>query len=72
MASWSRRPQVCKSIVPDWTGFLVPELLDCNCELIWGGYRDIEEEEGGDFFMVTNLSCPKCDAHVEVYAAKED
>ena len=45
---------------------------DCNCELIWGGYRDIEEEEGGDFFMVRNLSCPKCDAHVEVYAAKED
>ena len=44
----------------------------CNSDLIWGGYRDIEEEEGGDFFMVTNLSCPKCDAHVEVYAAKKD
>ena len=53
-------------------GELTEQENDCNCELIWGGYRDIEEEEGGDFFMVTNLSCPKCDAHVEVYAAKED
>ena len=53
-------------------GELTEQENDCNCELIWGGYRDIEEEEGGDFFMVTNLSCPSCDAHVEVYAAKED
>ena len=43
-----------------------------NCELIWGGYRDIEEEEGGGFFMVTNVGCPSCDAYVEVYAAKKD
>ena len=52
-------------------GELTEQENDCNFELIWGGDHDIDEEEGGDFFMVTNLSCPKCDAHVEVYAAKK-
>ena len=45
----------------------------CNAELIWGGDHDIEEDE---FFhdaghtMITNLSCPKCEAYVEVYHGK--
>ena len=43
----------------------------CQTELIWGGDHDIEEEN--DFFsMVTNLSCPECGCHVEVYLPKDD
>ena len=41
----------------------------CNHELIWGGDHDIEEENES-FSMVTNLSCPQCDAFVEVYTPK--
>tara|TARA_R110002153_G_scaffold265749_1_gene428584 strand:+ start:476 stop:709 length:234 start_codon:yes stop_codon:yes gene_type:complete len=38
----------------------------CNKELIWGGDHDIEDEnEYYDF--VTNLSCPRCHSHVDVY-----
>jgi len=39
----------------------------CNTELIWGGdftYEDYGIEEDG---VVSNLSCTKCNAHVEVY-----
>ena len=43
----------------------------CQGELIWAGDHDIEEEHF-EYFMVTNLSCPNCDAYVEVYAAKKD
>ena len=39
----------------------------CKTPLIWGGDHDLEEE-GFDYFMVTNLSCPSCEAYVEVYA----
>ena len=42
----------------------------CNTELIWGGDHDIEEEDT-EFSMVTNLSCPKCESHVDVYLRKE-
>ena len=42
----------------------------CGTELIWGGDHDIEEE-GFDYFMVTNLSCPECNSYVEVYAPKK-
>ena len=42
----------------------------CNTELIWGGAHDLEDNEEYDF--VTNLSCPKCNAYVEVYHPKED
>ena len=38
----------------------------CQTELIWGGDHDIEEENE-DYTMVTNLSCPKCHSHVDVY-----
>jgi len=36
----------------------------CQTELIWGSDNDLE---GADYLMVTNLSCPGCDAYVEVY-----
>ena len=42
----------------------------CNAELIWGGDHDIEPFDEGDYSIVTNLSCPKCDAFVEVYHSK--
>ena len=40
--------------------------MDCyNCDtpLIWGGDHDDEDEEGNPL-IVSNLSCPKCDAIV--------
>ena len=37
----------------------------CNTELIWGGDHDLDEDE--EYKSVTNLSCPKCEACVEVY-----
>ena len=37
----------------------------CETELIWGGDHDCEEEDHYD--IVTNLSCPKCETHVDVY-----
>ena len=43
----------------------------CKTELIWGGDHDIEEEGNGDYDIVTNLSCPKCHAHVDVYHPSE-
>jgi|TARA_B100001564_G_scaffold240743_1_gene203779 RNase P subunit RPR2 len=43
----------------------------CKTELIWGGDHDIEEED--EFYsMVTNLSCPECGSHVDVYYPKEN
>ena len=38
----------------------------CNTELIWGGDHDDEDEDGNEM-IVTNLSCPKCEAFVLVY-----
>ena len=44
----------------------------CNTELIWGGDHDLEQEPDYDgHTIVTNLSCPKCEAFVEVYHGKE-
>ena len=43
----------------------------CNTELIWGGDHDIKEEGNGDYDIVTNLSCPKCYTHVDVYHPSE-
>jgi len=37
----------------------------CDTELIWGGDHDLIDDES--YKMVTNLSCPECDAYVEVY-----
>ena len=41
----------------------------CNHELVWGGDHDLEDVDGHT--IVTNLSCPHCDAYVEVYHGKE-
>ena len=40
----------------------------CNTELIWGGDHDLEDDE--EHKIITNLSCPKCEAYVEVYHGK--
>ena len=37
----------------------------CNTELIWGGDHDLIADES--YSIVSNLSCPECDAYVEVY-----
>ena len=42
--------------------------LHCGTELIWGGDHDLEDDT--EFDIVTNLSCPKCGAYVEVYHKK--
>ena len=42
----------------------------CDTELIWGGDHDIEEENE-DYNIVTNLSCPQCYCHVDVYHPSE-
>ena len=41
----------------------------CNTELIWGGDHDTEDNE--EYDMVSNLSCPNCHCHVEVYHPSE-
>ena len=38
-------------------------------ELIWGGDHDTEDNE--EYDMVSNLSCPNCHCHVEVYHPSE-
>ena len=43
----------------------------CNNELIWGGdftFEDYHHEGDG---IVTNLSCSRCNAYVEVYLPDE-
>jgi len=42
----------------------------CETELIWGGDHDIDEENDA-YSIVSNLSCPKCQAYVEVHHRKE-
>jgi hypothetical protein len=41
----------------------------CGHELIWGGDHDTEDNE--EYDMVSNLSCPNCHCHVEVYHPSE-
>jgi len=43
---------------------------NCGTELIWGGDHDCEEHE--EHNIVSNLSCPKCDAFVLVYWDKKE
>lgn len=38
---------------------------NCGTELIWGGDHDCEEHE--EHLIVTNLSCPNCNAFILVY-----
>ena len=40
----------------------------CNTPLIWGGDNDTDkDDELEEHNIVTNLSCPKCNAYVIVY-----
>ena len=42
----------------------------CGTELIWGGDHDTEDSD--EYYIVTNLSCPKCEAFVLVYHDKKE
>jgi len=37
----------------------------CESELIWGGDHDLDDSFSL-FTMVSNYTCPRCDAYVEV------
>jgi len=43
----------------------------CGTKVIWGGDHDIRDENE-EFDIVTNLSCPKFEAYIEVYLPKGD
>jgi len=42
-----------------------------DVQLIWGGDHSLDGEDHpiicGEYSMVTNLSCPRCNSFVEVY-----
>jgi len=40
----------------------------CRTELIWGGDHDLEDCE--EYVIVSNFSCPSCQAHVEFYVPR--
>jgi len=42
----------------------------CNTRVIWGGDHALDKEENEHYDLVTNLTCPSCEAFVEVYRAK--
>ena len=44
----------------------------CNNELIWGGDHDGEDYCNETYNIVSNLSCPNCDAFVLVYHSPKD
>ena len=41
----------------------------CNTELIWGGDHDCEDSV--EWLIVSNLHCPNCQSHVDVYFPRE-
>ena len=43
---------------------------NCDTELIWGGDHDCEEDE--DHLIVSNLSCPNCNAFILVYLGEKE
>ena len=43
---------------------------NCDTELIWGGDHDLEEHD--EHLIVTNLTCPKCEAFHLVYWGKRE
>jgi hypothetical protein len=43
----------------------------CKEQLIWGGDEMIDDDDGTNL-LITNLSCPKCEAFVEVYLPLDD
>ena len=43
----------------------------CKTELVWGGDHDIDKEEDDTYCMITNLSCPSCQSHTDVYLPRD-
>ena len=45
----------------------------CDSDLIWGGDIDIDESlpQHEEFSVMTNLSCPRCEAQVEVLKKRD-
>jgi len=41
----------------------------CKTPLIWGGDHDMEDDD--EYDIVTNLSCPECNSHIDVYHSFE-
>lgn len=41
----------------------------CQSYLIWGGD---DEDESGEFSIVSNLSCPKCESFILVYYPRNE
>jgi len=44
----------------------------CQTELIWGGDHNGEDYGDENYGIVSNLSCPNCEAFVLVYHDKLD
>ena len=42
----------------------------CNTQLIWGG--DLDCEDSVEWLIVSNLHCPNCKSHVDVYFPREE
>ena len=42
----------------------------CNTELIWGGDHDCEDSV--EWLIVSNLHCPNCQSHVDVYFPRDE
>ena len=70
-------PKVLDQGLPKMTGPSMPittwNVYTCNTELIIGGDIDIEEDMNGypEFSVMTDLSCPKCFAEVEVLKKRD-
>ena len=47
------------------------ECFRCGEKMIWGGDHSYEDYSMDGDGIVSNLSCSKCDAHVEVYLPLE-
>jgi hypothetical protein len=43
----------------------------CDEQLIWGSDDQLDDDEG-QYYLVTNLSCPKCDVSVMVTKPLEE
>jgi len=41
----------------------------CQSDLIWGGD---DEDESGEFLIVSNLSCPNCESFILVYYPRNE
>ena len=42
----------------------------CQTELIWGGDHDCEDSV--EWLIVSNLHCPNCQSHVDVYFPRDE